>query len=323
MLSVVTTEAEKCLIDLIKLFVFFLFFLGFCKTCGTSVALKCRNQHNGVCRSETGAWPWVVAIYRLDRGNPVFHCGGAVISECMILTAAHCLFGRNITELLVVVGDTQRFVKEFSEKTYTTKQVFIHPDYDPVSYNRDIALLVLHCNVTCSPYVRKVCLPTPQDNIYYRPGTQCILAGWGATERRKLGENSSAISTAMKELHLPIADKTICINSTSPQYQIDVTNYTVCAGDGTGNNDVCDGDSGSSLFCKLNKEKEIDDDSYVVVGIASWGEGCGQPRKYNIFTHLLNLMDWVEHVMNINECPLAPDGAKEEDLCPKPPNKLF
>ena len=153
---------------------------------------------------------------------------------------------------------------------------------------------MLHCNITCSPYVREVFWPTPQDNIYYRPRTECIVAGWGATERRELGRNSSAKSTAMKEPHLPIADKTICINSTSPQYREDVTNYTVCAGDGTGNNDAYDGDSGGPLFCKRNKKKEIDDDSYVVAGIVSWKEGCGQPREYGIFAHLLNLMDWVK-----------------------------
>ncbi|XP_062523887.1 complement C2-like isoform X2 [Corticium candelabrum] len=297
--------------------------VDFCKTCGRAVAPKCRNQRNGVCLSETGAWPWMVAIYRIERGNPVFHCGGVVISERMILTAAHCLFGRNITELLVVVGDTQRFVKEFSEKTYKIKQVFIHQEYDPISFNRDIALLMLYCDITCSPYVRKVCLPTANDTIYYRPGTECIVAGWGATERRELGGNSSAKSTAMKELHLPIADKTICINSTSPQFQSDVTNYTVCAGDGTGNNDACDGDSGGPLFTKRNKEKEIDDDSYVVVGIVSWGEGCGQPRKYGIFAHLLNLMDWVKNVMDLNKFQLAPDDSEEEHGRHAPKTQLY
>ena len=226
-------------------------------------------------------------------------------------------------EFLVVVGDTERFVKEFSEKTYIIKQVFIHQKYDPASYNRDIALLMLHCNITCSPYVRKVCLPTLQDNIYYRPGTQCIVIGWGATKRRELGGNSSAKSTAMKELHLPIADKTICINSTSPQFKKDVTNYTVCAGDGTGHNDACDGDSGGPLFCKCYNEKEIDDNCYVLVGIVSWGEGCGQPGKYGIFTHVLNLMDWIKNVTDINKCLLAPEGEEEKDLCPEPTKKLY
>ena len=126
----------------------------------------------------------------------------------------------------------------------------------------------------------------------------------------------------MKELHLPISDKNTCIASTSPQYRPDVTNYTVCAGDGTGNNDACDGDSGGPLFCKREKHTKIEEDSYVVAGIVSWGEGSGQLRKYGIFTHLMNLMDWVKYVMDMNKCPLAPDGA-EEDLCPKPPIKVY
>ena len=243
-----------------------------------------------------------------------------MISECMILTAASCFIGRNTEELVVVVGDTQRLVKEFSEKSYTIKRVFIHEKFNVGNFNRNVALLILNCNVTCSPYVRKACLPTPQDNIYYRPGTQCIVAGWGAMERRELGDNASAKSTNMKEIHLPIADKDTCIASTSPQFRDDVTNYTICVGDGTGNNDACNGDSGGPLFCKRNKE---DYDSYVVVGIVSWGVGCGQPGKYVIATHLLNLMDWVRNVLDQYGCPLAPDGEKEEDLCAELPIKLF
>ena len=114
----------------------------------------------------------------------------------------------------------------------------------------------------------------------------------------------------MKELHLPIADKTICIESTSAQYREDVTNYTVCAGDATGNNNPCDCDSGGPLFCKRERRCDMEEESYVVVGIAGWGEGCGQQGKYGIFTHLLTLMDWVKSVIDKNKCPLASDGVE-------------
>ena len=54
----------------------------------------------------------------------MFHSGGALITECMILTAASCFTGHNLEELVVVVGDKQRFVKEFSEKTYIIERLF-------------------------------------------------------------------------------------------------------------------------------------------------------------------------------------------------------
>ncbi len=73
----------------------------------------------------------------------------------------------------------------------------------------------------------------------------------------------------MKELHLPIAEKAACLASTSDYVKHDITNYTVCAGDGTCDNEACDGDSEGSLFCKRNKDTEISPNSYVMVRIVS------------------------------------------------------
>ena len=257
-----------------------------------------------MCFSKNGAWPWVAAIYKKTSNNQVFHCGGALISDCFILTAAHCASGFKPDNLMVVLGDTERYVKEYTEKTFAVDKIHIHNSYkhDSGSLNYDIALLQLKCNVSCSSYVRKVCLPTRTDFGYYQAGTPCIAAGWGATEKREIGAKSTPITTSMKEIHLPIVDKDGCLASTSDYIKHDITNYTVCAGDGNGNNNVCDGDSGGPLFCKRKQGKKVDPDSYVMVGIVSWGEGCGQPGKYSVFTHLLNLMNWVQDKLDRNPC---------------------
>ena len=252
----------------------------------------------------------MVAIYRLElnKRNPVFHCGGTIIGDCWVLTAAHCLQGYPKEDFRVVVGETERYVKQYTEQTYSVEEVFIHPEFNRTGFNKDIGLLKLPCNITCSPFIRKGCLPRETDKNFYQPNTECIVAGWGATEKREHNETPGPKSTLMKELHLPIADHDKCIESTSPQYMKDVTEYTVCAGDGTGTNDPCNGDSGGPLFCRRHS-----DDRYVVVGIVSWGEGCGQPRKYGIFAHLLKLVNWVHKQMALYDCEphLCPKAAKE------------
>ncbi|XP_062499174.1 coagulation factor X-like, partial [Corticium candelabrum] len=293
--------------------------LAYCHDCGLTAAPTCKHKENGVCFSEKGAWPWVAAIYKKTSNNQFFHCGGALISDCFILTAAHCVSDLKPDNLTVVLGDTERYVKEYSEKTFAVDKIHIHNSYkhNSGSLNYDIALLQLKCNVSCSPYVRKVCLPTKADFGYYRAGTSCIVAGWGATEKRELGAKRTHKTTSLKELHLPIADKAACLDSTSDYLKHDITNYTVCAGDGTGNNDACDGDSGGPLFCKRENDKEIGPDSYVIVGIVSWGEGCGQVGKYGVFTHLLNLMDWVRTVLDINKCKQS-FNEEEKEQCLNP-----
>ncbi|XP_062498780.1 serine protease 30-like [Corticium candelabrum] len=158
----------------------------------------------------------------------------------------------------------------------------------------------------------KVCLATREDFGYYQARTSCNVAEWGANEKRELGAKRNPKTTSLKELHLPIADKTACLDSTSDYLKHDITNYTVCARDGTGNNDAWDSDSGGPLFCKCENDEEIGPDSYVIVGIVSWGEGCGQPGKYGVFMHLLNLMDWVRTVLEINKCKQSFNEEKKE-----------
>ena len=293
--------------------------LDYCTECGRSFTPNCREMHGANCDAEGGAWPWMVGIYKMNRGNPELLCGGAIIGECWVLTAAHCFEGNNFNKsnLRVVVGDTERFVQEFSEEAFYVEQVLIHPEFDRKngmgSYNKDIALLKLSCNVTCSPRVSKACLPKASDSIYYQAGTRCIVTGWGATKRVALAEDAGPKSTQLKELHLPITNQDKCRQSMIEEFRKDVTEFTVCAGDGTGRNDTCQGDSGGALFCKRN-----DQDSYVIVGIVSWGEGCKQPKKYGVYTHVLKLIDWVYREMSTRPCERPRDPDEEEKICPKP-----
>ena len=83
-----------------------------------------------MCFSEKGCWPWVAAIYKKTSKNQVFHCGGPLISDCFILTAAHCASGFKPDNLTVVLGDTVRYAKEYSEKIFALDKIHVHNNYE-------------------------------------------------------------------------------------------------------------------------------------------------------------------------------------------------
>jgi hypothetical protein len=278
--------------------------LNYSQQCGTTnaPAQDCRARVFGGCHSAKGAWPWIVGIY-VRKGGVQFTCGGVIINDCWILTAAHCfhdLGNVHPDDVFIVAGDSQRFQDESVEVTYKVCDIKVHQGYNRLTYLNDIALLKVCCKIDFSNYIRKACIAQSGDEIYYRPGTNCFVAGWGGTDQR-IGNAVVNLnpSTSLKEAEIPITDIDTCEGSTTKV----VADTTFCAGDGTGTNGACKGDSGGPLFCKRE-----DSDSYVVTGIVSWGIGCGQQGEYGFYTDVLKLRQWIDR--EIEPC--------SNDPCPKP-----
>lgn len=235
----------------------------------------------------------MVGIYGMSRDRTQFLCGGTLISDCWVLTAASCFRSddNETNDLQVVTGDTERFVNEYTETTYGVEKVLIHPEFDQVSFNNDIALLKLHCNVKYSSFVRKACLPTSSDVTYYQQGTRCLSSGWG----------SAGLSTTLRLMSTTVAHSNAkdCRKYTKRN----VTTSMRCVCNGTKASVTCYGDTGGPLFCKRTNSS-----SYVVIGIGSWGEACAQPGKYGIFTKVYSFMKWITSMQLRfpkcnNECP--------------------
>ncbi|XP_075232907.1 uncharacterized protein LOC142331113 isoform X2 [Lycorma delicatula] len=121
--------------------------------------------------TQRGRWPWQVAL--LNRFKEAF-CGGTLISNQWIVTAAHCVRKR----LYARLGEHDLYYKEGTELEFKVVKSVKHPDYDADTVDNDIALLKLPMSVKLNQYqLIPACLPQPYQPL---PTTKlCTIIGWG------------------------------------------------------------------------------------------------------------------------------------------------
>ncbi|KAM9043476.1 tissue-type plasminogen activator [Megaptera novaeangliae] len=261
-----------------------------CVTCGLRQYKQPQLCIKGGLFADITSHPWQAAIFVRNRRSPGerFLCGGVLISSCWVLSAAHCFQERYPpNHLKVVLGRTYRLVPGKEEQTFEVEKYIVHKEFDDDTYNNDIALLQLKSDsLTCaleSNAVRTVCLPDA--GLKLPDWTECELSGYGKHEA-----SSPFFSERLKEAHVRLYPSSRCTS----QYLFNrtVTNNMLCAGDTRSGgdqanlHDACQGDSGGPLVC-------MKDDHMTLVGIISWGLGCGQKGIPGVYTKVTNYLDWV------------------------------
>uniref|UniRef100_A0A0A9WVP2 Vitamin K-dependent protein C n=1 Tax=Lygus hesperus TaxID=30085 RepID=A0A0A9WVP2_LYGHE len=150
-----------------------------------------------------------------------------------------------------------------------------HRNFDVNSYNHDIALLKLRKSVPLGKTIRPVCLPVSGSDPAGKMGT---VVGWGRTSE------GGALANIVQEVQVPILTLGQCRASKYRPNRI--TANMVCAGKGV--QDSCQGDSGGPLLVHNGGEK------YEIVGIVSWGVGCGRPGYPGVYTRVTSYLNWVK-----------------------------
>ncbi|CAH6787252.1 F11 [Phodopus roborovskii] len=236
---------------------------------------KIKPRVVGGTASVHGEWPWQVSLHITSPAQGHL-CGGSIIGNQWILTAAHCFSGVEMYKNLRVYGDIVN-QSEVNEDTafFRVQEIIIHDQYKMAENGYDIALLKLESAMNYTDSQRPICLPSKGDrNVVY---TECWVTGWGYTRSR--GE----IQSTLQKAKIPLVSNTECQTGYRDHK---ITNKMICAGYKEGGKDACKGDSGGPLSCKHNGV-------WHLVGITSWGEGCGQKERPGVYTNVAKFVDWI------------------------------
>ncbi|NXP24986.1 GRAA protein, partial [Scytalopus superciliaris] len=225
--------------------------------------------HGGLCVDIIGgsevaphSRPFMVQI----KGKKPGLCGGALIKENWVLTAAHC----KVKKGKVVLG--AHSLEDCGKQTQTfriAKQIR-YKSYNPMSKEHDIMLIQLQKRATINTAVKTIPLPTSGDDL--KPGTVCRVAGWGKTD-----SHLKRFSATLREVNITVISRQTCNDKDHYNGKPVITENMICAGAKDGKKDSCYGDSGGPLIC-----------NYLMRGIVSFGKPkkCGTADGPGIYTRL-------------------------------------
>ncbi len=228
-------------------------------------------------------FPWQALLY---IGG--YMCGGSLIDEEWVLTAAHCVDGMTANQATVYLGLHDRQSLNLTAnpflQTKAVSQIIAHASYDSYTTDYDVALLRLATPVAVTTGVAPVTLATqPQHAALYNKDTVLTVSGWGTTS------SGGATSRYLRKVNVPVVANADC----NAMYGGGITARMMCAGyTVNGGEDSCQGDSGGPIFVQQNG-------SFVQVGIVSWGSGCADKDYPGVYTNVYALYDWIHEYVGL------------------------
>ncbi|XP_043109202.1 serine protease 33-like [Puntigrus tetrazona] len=253
--------------------------MGEAQECGRPQML---NRIVGGSSASEGAWPWQVDIQTDSQGHV---CGGTIISESWVLSAAHCFPNPNdISQYTIYAGRQQLNGWNKGESSHRVRRVVVPLGYTDPQLGQDIALVELATAVMWSDHIQPVCLPYA--NVEFSSDMRCMITGWGDIR------DGVALQGAgpLQEVQVPIIDSKTCQDMflINPTENIDIRYDMMCAGFQQGGKDSCQGDSGGPLAC------QVSDGSWVQAGIVSFGLGCAKPNRPGVYAKVSSFTNFIQ-----------------------------
>jgi len=246
-----------------------------------------RNKIIGGSLAPPGRWPWAVILGRAPSFNGIFEvqCGGTLLNEDTVLTAAHCV-DRSVPRppSHVRAGDTNIATSSDGDGVdVAIRSTIVHPQWNSRTLENDIAIIKLSRPLTYSRNIRWACLP---DAYQGRNLTATLrnpdpaIIGWGSTRIGGGPEN------ALRQAQVPLVSQQTCNSAySSISATVKIGDKQFCAGNGV--RDTCNGDSGGALLSdKLQG-------AWSVVGITSFGVDCAREDYPGVYTRVDRYLPWI------------------------------
>jgi len=263
--------------------------LKFTASCECGITKKQRIV-NGE-ESGAGDWPWMVTLETSSGG---YYCGGSIISNRFVLTAAHCV-GYKGEKVFVVIGDHD---KTDDGETVTKRikgRAVPHKNYNPGTMDNDVAVVRLNEAIDFSLYngnVGPVCLAQKNSGDY--DSDPVTVTGWGTLS------SGGPQATVLMEVNLKTITNKKCGEDFMYEKE-DIMDSMICTI--APDKDACQGDSGGPLVT-------LDQDSgrYVQIGVVSWGYGCAEKDYPGVFARVTRLERWI-----LNQAKKIGEFCSEDD----------
>jgi len=230
-----------------------------------------------------GEFPFQVSLRSVGAVGLTHFCGGSIIDENWVLTAAHCCAGQIPATMHVVAGGIKLNNFENEEEPRNLDAIIGHPDYSAATISNDACLLKMKEPFEWTEFVQPIALPAVMQDT--AAGSMVTVTGWGTTSEGALG-----LPNVLHKVSVPVVSDEDC-NASYGASGYAVADSMICAGLPEGGKDSCQGDSGGPFFSNESPETR------ELLGIVSWGIGCARAGYPGVYTEVSHFVEWITETM--------------------------